>query len=72
MHQQNERTMLNKKAIEEQYLGKQVRIIHLVEEDGRYDGKVGTVSFVDDRGQLHGTWGGLAIIVDCDKFEVLN
>ena len=49
--------MLNKKAIEEQYLGKQVRIIHLVEEDGRYDGKVGTVSFVDDRGQLHGTWG---------------
>jgi hypothetical protein len=62
----------NKKEIESKYLGKQVKIIHLEGEDGRYDGKTGTVSYVDDMGDLHGTWGGLAIIVDCDKFEVLD
>jgi hypothetical protein len=49
-----------------------VRINHLEGEDGRYDGKTGTVRLVDDRGHLHGDWGGLAIIVESDNFEVIG
>ena len=65
--------MTNKRLInEKRYLGKQVRINHLEGEDGRYDGREGRVTHVDDMGDLHGTWGGLAIIAESDDFEVLN
>ena len=36
-----------------------------------YNGKEGTVTFIDDCGQLHGTWGGLAVNPEIDKFEIL-
>ena len=52
--------------------GMKVRIIHLEGEDNRYDGKEGVIEYVDAIGQLHGSWGGLAIIPDVDKFEVLS
>lgn len=35
----------------------------------RYDGRRGTVTFIDDEGQLHGTWGGLGVVAG-DEFEV--
>lgn len=55
-----------------QYLiGKKVRIINMAGEE-HYNGKVGTVEHIDDIGQLHGTWGGLAIIPEEDEFEVLD
>lgn len=52
--------------------GMKVRIIHLDGEDNRYDGKEGVIEYVDAIGQLHGSWGGLAIIPDVDEFEVIN
>ena len=52
--------------------GMKVRIIHLDGEDNRYDGKEGIIEFVDAIGQLHGTWGSLAIIPEVDKFEVIQ
>lgn len=36
-----------------------------------YDGKEGYVQHIDDMGQLHGTWGGLAVIPEEDEFIVL-
>ena len=57
---------------EKKYLGKKVRINHLQGEDGRYDGKEGTVTRVNDMGYLHGTWGRLAIIVESDSFSVIG
>lgn len=53
------------------YIGKKVKILHLSGENSDYDGKIGIVEYVDDMGQLHGTWGGLAIIPEEDKFEIL-
>lgn len=38
----------------------------------RYNGKEGTVQSIDDQGQLHGTWGGLAVIPDEDSFEIIK
>ena len=37
-----------------------------------YIGREGVVQFIDSIGQLHGTWGGLAIIPGTDKFKVIN
>lgn len=58
--------------LEKAYLGKRIRINHLNGEDKRYDGKEGDVCFVDGIGQLHGTWGGLAVIPEEDDFEIIN
>lgn len=33
-----------------------------------YSGKIGTVQYIDDAGQLYGTWGGLAVIPEIDLY----
>ena len=52
-------------------IGDKIRIIHLSGEDNRYDGKEGIIEHIDSMGQLHGTWGGLAIIPQRDLYIVL-
>ena len=53
-------------------VGQKVLIIHLEGEDTRYDGKEGVIEHIDVIGQLHGTWGGLAIIPEADEFTVIG
>lgn len=48
-----------------------IRIINMTGEP-QYAGKVGVVTSIDDIGQLHGTWGGCAVIPGVDKFEVVE
>ena len=49
-------------------VGDKIRIIHM--EDSwsgvTYAGKEGVIDHIDDRGQLWGTWGGLAVIPEID------
>lgn len=52
-------------------VGDRIRILHLRDEDTRYDGREGTVEFIDAIGQLHGSWGGLAVIPEVDSFVVI-
>lgn len=52
-------------------VGDKIRIVHLRDEDTRYDGAVGEVTHIDGMGQLHGTWGGLAVIPNVDDFEII-
>ena len=35
-------------------------------------GRVGDVTFIDDAGQIHGTWCGLALIPGQDQFEIIK
>lgn len=49
--------------------GDKIRIISMSGEP-HYDGKEGEVTHIDSLGQLHGTWGGLAVIPEEDKFEM--
>jgi hypothetical protein len=35
------------------------------------EGREGEVTHIDDGGQLHGTWGGLALIPGVDRFVIL-
>lgn len=52
-------------------IGNTIKIINMKGEDG-YRGKVGIIEQIDDAGQLHGTWGGLALIPEEDDFIVLE
>ena len=47
------------------FVGKTV-FIREMKGEPQYAGKTGTVTFVDDAGQIHGTWGGCALTVDDD------
>lgn len=38
----------------------------------QYTGKTGVVNYVDDAGQLHGTWGGCAIQPENDTFRIIG
>ena len=52
-------------------VGQRIRIIYLEGEDNRYNGKEGVIEHIDGIGQLHGTWGSLAIISEADDFEII-
>ena len=51
-------------------IGDKIRIIYMSGEP-RYTDKTGIVEFIDDMGQIHGSWGGLAIIPDEDEYEII-
>lgn len=36
-----------------------------------YNGKLGRIEFIDDAGQLHGSWGGLAILPETDDIMII-
>ena len=68
---------LSKEALEDMYLGKKIRIGAMINpdsdiDDSRYNGKEGIVKSIDSMGQLHGTWGGLAVIPEVDEFEIIG
>ena len=52
-------------------LGDKVRIIEMKGEP-QYTGKTGTILYIDSIGQLHGTWGGCALIPTEDKYEIIK
>jgi hypothetical protein len=54
-----------------QYMGKTIQIDNMAGEPN-YVGRTGKVTLVDDKGQLHGTWGGLAVIPGEDAFHVVK
>lgn len=47
--------------------GMRIRIIDMAGEP-QYSGKEGEILRIDSMGQLHGTWGGLAVIPGEDSF----
>ena len=54
-------------------VGDKIRIIKMNDpySGERYSGKEGYVQHIDDMGQLHGTWGGLAVLPELDEFIIL-
>ena len=48
-------------------VGDTIRIIDMSGEP-HYSGRVGVVTHIDSMGQLHGTWGGLAVIPGEDVY----
>lgn len=52
-------------------IGKKIEIVYMSGEP-RYTGRIGTITHVDDMGQIHGTWGGLALIDGEDEYRVID
>lgn len=52
-------------------IGTKIRIIEMKGES-QYNGAEGVITHIDDIGQLHGTWGGCAIIPELDVFTIIE
>lgn len=59
-------------------VGDKIRIVQMDDANGTdyqasmMNGKEGVIELIDDNGQLHGTWGGLAVIPGLDMYEVIE
>lgn len=59
-------------------VGDRIRIIRMDDNCGKdlharhYNGKEGVITHIDGIGQLHGTWGGLAVIPEKDEIQILS
>lgn len=58
-------------ALRKKYLGKTIKILDMKGEMC-YNNKCGVVTHVDDIGQLHGTWGGCAVLPELDSFVIVT
>lgn len=52
-------------------VGDKIQIIQMFGEP-HYTGRVGIVERIDGIGQLHGTWGGLAVQEENDQYTVIE
>lgn len=52
-------------------VGDTVKVITMKGEP-HYNAKIGAVKHIDSIGQLHGTWGGLAIVPEEDTFIIID
>ena len=52
-------------------VGDTIKIIQMSGEP-QYNGRTGVVEFIDSLGQIHGTWGGCALIPGVDRFAVIK
>ena len=52
-------------------IGDTIKIIKM-EGEPQYKGKEGVVTHIDDVGQIHGTWGGCAVIPLVDTYIILK
>ena len=56
-------------------IGDTILIVRMDDDGGKdlqaksYGGRTGVVESVDSLGQIHGTWGGLALIPGTDEFR---
>ena len=51
-------------------IGDTIKIIKM-EGEPQYTDREGVVTHIDDAGQIHGTWGGCAVIPEVDTFILL-
>lgn len=52
-------------------IGDKIKIVEM-EGEPNYCGKEGIVTHIDDLGQIHGTWGGCALVDGVDRYQVIN
>lgn len=61
--------MRNEKA----KVGDIIKIVSLDDPyENTYPGRIGKVEHIDGAGQLHGTWGGLAVIPEVDSYTIIK
>ena len=51
-------------------IGDKIRIV-VMQGEPQYTGREGIVQYIDDAGQIHGSWGGCALIPGEDSWEII-
>ena len=59
------------KSLKDKYLGATIEIVRMAGEPD-YTGRIGVVQYIDSVGQLHGSWGGLAVILSEDEIKIVK
>ena len=57
--------------MEKVHIGDTIKIIKM-DGEPQYTDREGVVTHIDDACQIHGTWGGCAIVPEVDKFIILD
>jgi hypothetical protein len=52
-------------------IGDKIKIIKMKDEP-HYKDKIGVVQHIDSLNQIHGSWGGCALIPEIDEFIILE
>ena len=52
-------------------IGDAIKIISMKDEP-QYTNREGVVTHIDDAGQIHGTWGGCALIPGIDTYVIIE
>ena len=52
-------------------IGDTIKIINMKDEP-QYTNQEGVVTHIDDAGQIHGTWGGCAVIPSVDTYIIID
>lgn len=52
-------------------VGDKIKIVSMTEEP-HYNDREGIINYIDDFGQLHGTWGSLAVIPEIDVIKIIK
>ena len=52
-------------------VGDKIKIINM-EGEPHYKDHEGVVTHIDDAGQIHGTWGGCAIVPEVDTYVIVK
>ena len=56
--------------MEKVQIGDQIKIIEM-DGEPQYTNREGVVTHIDDASQIHGTWGGCAIVLEIDTYIIL-
>lgn len=52
-------------------IGDKIKIVNM-DGEPQYNGRVGIVNHIDSKGQVFGTWGGLAVQLENDEIEIIE
>lgn len=63
--------MINRSLKSDYLVGKHVQILFMYGEP-LYSGRKGIITTIDSVGQIHGTWGGCALIPGTDKWKIIE
>jgi hypothetical protein len=64
-------SQIKENIMEKVKIGDTIKIIKM-DGEPQYTNREGVVTHIDDAGQIHGTWGGCAIVPEIDDFIILG
>ena len=63
--------LIEEKHMDKAKVGDKIKIITMKDEP-QYKDREGVVTHIDDAGQIHGTWGGCAIIPSVNTYIIME